>query len=81
VNQIVQWGRPEAISDITEAAGWVILDCDSNRMEQDIRLACMSSIQDEVGCSNLFQSIPPTGKIVRLPESVRYSSVQSAMLF
>lgn len=45
-------------------------------MEQDIRLVCKSNNLDEAGCSHLFQDIPPTGKVVRLPENVFIFPVQ-----
>ena len=61
----LQWGS--AISDITTAAGWEILGCDQNAMEQDIRLVCTSSA---AACDHLYSSGGAEGKIVRLPESV-----------
>jgi len=66
-----QWGSPNAISDITTAAGWTILGCDKNALAQDIRLVCNSDDTVAAGCSHLYQDIGATGKIVRLPENVR----------
>jgi hypothetical protein len=66
----LQWGSSDAISDITEAGGWMILDCDKNTMAQDIRLVCKSNNSAEAGCSHLSQNMSPEGKIVRLPDSV-----------
>lgn len=63
------WGSPKALSDVTEAAGWMILDCDKNKMDQDIRLVCKSANSAEAGCDHLSQNMPPEGKIVRLPDS------------
>ncbi|KAI0056899.1 hypothetical protein BV25DRAFT_1864173 [Artomyces pyxidatus] len=60
------WGSSGAISDITPAAGWKIIDCDPNAMEQNIRLVCMSG--GEAGCGHVFEG-NPEGKIVRLPEN------------
>ncbi|KDQ23404.1 hypothetical protein PLEOSDRAFT_1109047 [Pleurotus ostreatus PC15] len=62
-------GAPHAITDITPAAGWVILDCDPNILEQDIRLVCSSDDDTEAGCNHLFHGHGPVNKIVRLPES------------
>lgn len=66
---LLQWGS--AISDITTAAGWEILGCDQNAMEQDIRLVCTSSA---TACDHLYSSGGAEGKIVRLPESVSHVS-------
>ncbi|TEB22386.1 hypothetical protein FA13DRAFT_1741042 [Coprinellus micaceus] len=60
------WGAAEAIADITQAAGWEILDCNKEKISQDIRLVCTG---DEAKCNHLFTSIGPVGKVVRLPES------------
>ncbi|KDQ25416.1 hypothetical protein PLEOSDRAFT_1045132, partial [Pleurotus ostreatus PC15] len=58
-------GAPHAISDITPAAGWVILDCDANSMAQDIRLTRNSPLL----VSHLFDGAGPVHKYVRLPEN------------
>ncbi|KAI0319875.1 hypothetical protein OF83DRAFT_1169793 [Amylostereum chailletii] len=60
------WGSSQAISDITPAAGWVILDCDANSRAQDIRLVCKGN-ETETGCNHLLDD-GMVGKIVRLPE-------------
>lgn len=39
-----------AITDITPAAGWVVLDCDANAVSQEIRLVCNSDDAEAVGC-------------------------------
>ncbi|KAL0959108.1 hypothetical protein HGRIS_014405 [Hohenbuehelia grisea] len=62
------WGSPNAISDITPAAGWVILGCDENALAQDIRIVCKSD-DPNVGCGHLDQNGGPVDKIVRLPEN------------
>ncbi|SRR6266576_2022639 len=67
VTDWLQWGSP--ISDITTAAGWEIMDCDQNAVEQDIRLVCTSSA---AACGHLYSSGGAEGKIVRLPESVSH---------
>ncbi|KAJ8507727.1 hypothetical protein ONZ45_g9934 [Pleurotus djamor] len=59
---------PEVLTDITPAAGWVILDCDPNTLDQDIRLVCESD-DEASGCHNVFDHAGPVNKIVRLPES------------
>ena len=59
------WGSPDAISDITEAAGWAIVGCDAKAVKQNIRLVCL----DNAVCGHLYQSRGPVNKIVRLPES------------
>lgn len=62
------WGATTAISDITTAAGWTILDCDPNSMAQDIRLVCTGATSD---CSHLFQGATgATNTLVRLPQNV-----------
>ncbi|KAF8877427.1 hypothetical protein BD779DRAFT_1557589, partial [Infundibulicybe gibba] len=35
------WGSTNAISDITPAAGWQIISCSPDAVNQDIRLVCM----------------------------------------
>ncbi|KAJ7282823.1 hypothetical protein C8J57DRAFT_1296618 [Mycena rebaudengoi] len=62
------WGSEDAISDITGAADWEILDCDPNALAQDIRLVCTTDSAD-AKCSHLYQNIGAEGKIVRLPEN------------
>ncbi|KAI0037681.1 hypothetical protein FA95DRAFT_1411663 [Auriscalpium vulgare] len=68
------WGSSNSISDITAAAGWTILTCDSSLASQDIRLVCNN---DDPGCQNLFDGAPE-GKIIRLPETC--SSVAFAIV-
>ncbi|KAJ3783033.1 hypothetical protein GGU10DRAFT_274372 [Lentinula aff. detonsa] len=63
------WGSSNAISDITTAAGWRILNCSATAMAQDIRLVCMSSDTEAAGCDHLFQAGGAEGKLVRLPEN------------
>uniref|UniRef100_A0A0W0EY52 DUF7223 domain-containing protein n=1 Tax=Moniliophthora roreri TaxID=221103 RepID=A0A0W0EY52_MONRR len=60
------WGSPDAITDITTAANWTILNCDKDALAQDIRLVCTDS---ESGCIHLWQNTGAVGKLVRLPES------------
>ncbi|KAJ8482939.1 hypothetical protein ONZ45_g14772 [Pleurotus djamor] len=62
---------PYAIADITPAAGWVVLDCDPNALEQEIRLVCKSDDAEGAGCNHFFDGgHGPVDKYVRLPESV-----------
>ncbi|KAG9226943.1 hypothetical protein CCMSSC00406_0003384 [Pleurotus cornucopiae] len=61
------FGSPKSMTDITSAAGWVILDCDPNALDQTIRLVCMN--EDEEACGHLFAHGGPQDKVVRLPES------------
>lgn len=65
-----QAGSTRAITDITEAAGWVIMDCDPDAIEQDIRIVCKTSNGTEAGCDHLELGGAVVGKIVRLPDSV-----------
>ncbi|KZT68486.1 hypothetical protein DAEQUDRAFT_328526 [Daedalea quercina L-15889] len=58
-------GSQSAISDLTPAAGWQILDCDSNSTTQDIRAVCSNPT---ASCEHLFQG-GAVGTIVRLPEN------------
>ncbi|KAJ6551968.1 hypothetical protein B0H19DRAFT_1159503 [Mycena capillaripes] len=64
------WGAADAISDITPAAGWTILDCEKGAMAQDVRLVC----HDSSGCPHLAQNTGSVGKLVRLPESCGQSA-------
>ncbi|KAF7378133.1 hypothetical protein MSAN_00237700 [Mycena sanguinolenta] len=64
------WGDPNAISDITPAAGWMMLDCDKGAMQQDLRLVCV----DSSGCPHLTQNTGSVGKLVRLPENCGQSA-------
>ncbi|KAJ7841087.1 hypothetical protein B0H14DRAFT_1051692 [Mycena olivaceomarginata] len=64
------WGAADAISDITPAAGWTILDCEKGAMAQDVRLVC----HDSAGCPHLAQNTGSVGKLVRLPESCGQSA-------
>ncbi|KAJ7171262.1 hypothetical protein C8R46DRAFT_183561 [Mycena filopes] len=59
------WGAADAISDVTTAAGWTILDCQKGALAQDVRLVC----HDSAGCPHLTQNTGSVGKLVRLPES------------
>ncbi|KAJ8502884.1 hypothetical protein ONZ45_g11352 [Pleurotus djamor] len=59
-----------AITDITPASGWVILDCDPHALEQEIRLVCSSHDLESAGCRHVFDNSGPVDKVVRLPESV-----------
>ncbi|TFK96037.1 hypothetical protein BDV98DRAFT_576836 [Pterulicium gracile] len=56
-------GPPGSISDITEAGGWTIVDCDPDAVEQSIRLVC----SDETNCANLNIN-GKAHQLVRLPE-------------
>ncbi|KAL4259221.1 hypothetical protein AB1N83_009650 [Pleurotus pulmonarius] len=63
-------GSPKSITDITPAAGWVVLDCDPHTLEQEIRLVCQSDDDlDDTACKHVFEHWGPQDKIVRLPES------------
>ncbi|TDL21237.1 hypothetical protein BD410DRAFT_771726 [Rickenella mellea] len=61
-------GTSNAISDITGAAGWEIMDCDPNSEAQDIRLVCKSADTNAAGCDHLYQN-GAENTIVRLPEN------------
>ncbi|KAK0495454.1 hypothetical protein EDD18DRAFT_241861 [Armillaria luteobubalina] len=63
------WGSADALSDITPAAGWEILDCSPDGLEQEIRLVCSHNSTDTANCDHLYQNDGPVGKIVRLPEN------------
>ncbi|KAH9475770.1 hypothetical protein JR316_0011329 [Psilocybe cubensis] len=60
------WGSKNDIGDITTAAGWEIIDCSPEALDQDIRIVCKED--SSVDCSRLFNS-GAEGKIVRLPEN------------
>ncbi|KAJ8502555.1 hypothetical protein ONZ45_g11636 [Pleurotus djamor] len=59
---------PRALTDVTPAAGWVILDCDPKTLDQDVRLVCQDD-HLESGCRHVFDHGGPIDKLVRLPES------------
>ncbi|KII83888.1 hypothetical protein PLICRDRAFT_430448 [Plicaturopsis crispa FD-325 SS-3] len=61
-------GSPDAITDITEAAGWIILGCDQEALTHDVRIVCQSNDTSSTGCGHLYQNVDVVGKIVRLPE-------------
>ncbi|KAK6991870.1 hypothetical protein R3P38DRAFT_3438175 [Favolaschia claudopus] len=62
------WGSDTAITDITNAAHWQILGCDSNAQSQNIRLVCMNDPEaEESHCGHLDKDVGAVGKIVRLP--------------
>ncbi|KAJ7612656.1 hypothetical protein FB45DRAFT_843208 [Roridomyces roridus] len=63
------WGSNTAISDVTPAANWQILGCDSNALSQNIRLVCMNDPSDpDSQCSHLYDNTGAVNKIIRLPE-------------
>ncbi|KAK0217131.1 hypothetical protein IW262DRAFT_1395873 [Armillaria fumosa] len=68
------WGSADALSDITPAAGWEILDCSPDGLEQEIRLVCSHNNTDSANCDHLYQNDGPVGKIVRLPENCGQSA-------
>ncbi|KAF9442721.1 hypothetical protein P691DRAFT_680895 [Macrolepiota fuliginosa MF-IS2] len=55
------WGDKSSITDITTAAGWEVLGCDPDAMEQDVRLVCRNGEETVDGWGAV-------GKIVRLPQ-------------
>ncbi|KAJ7237877.1 hypothetical protein B0H12DRAFT_1222188, partial [Mycena haematopus] len=64
------WGSTDAITDITTAADWQILSCNSTALSQNITLVCMNDPSDPNSkCGHLYQSIGAVNKIVRLPEA------------
>jgi hypothetical protein len=64
-----QNGNPNAISDITDAAGWQMVSCDKNKAAQDIKIKCKSTDAKSAGCDHLFQN-GAEETIVRLPQNV-----------
>ncbi|KAF9526795.1 hypothetical protein CPB83DRAFT_794315 [Crepidotus variabilis] len=65
------WGPTTAISDVTPAAGWNILNCSPDLLAQDIRLVCQDGKTE--ACNHLFSNTTTlgnaVGKVVRLPEN------------
>ncbi|KAI0092173.1 hypothetical protein BDY19DRAFT_584807 [Irpex rosettiformis] len=57
-------GAPNAISDITTAGGWTILNCKPDTRVQDIRVICTDR-----KCNHLYNGHGAVNTIVRLPES------------
>jgi hypothetical protein len=60
-----QSGASNAVSDITAAAGWTILNCDAEALAQDIRLACQTA-----DCEHLFEGHGAIDTLIRLPQTV-----------
>jgi hypothetical protein len=46
------------------------MDCDKDKMDQDIRLVCKDDNEEDAGCNHLLKNGTPDGKIIRLPDSV-----------
>jgi hypothetical protein len=65
--QSTQSGAPHAITDVTGAAGWEIINCHPDKTEQEIQLVCISPLGK---CGHLFDNGGAEDKIIRLPESV-----------
>ncbi|KAK0458185.1 uncharacterized protein EV420DRAFT_1682098 [Desarmillaria tabescens] len=63
------WGSANALSDITPAAGWEIIDCAPEALTQEIRLVCLNNDTGSPDCDHLYQNDGAVGKIVRLPEN------------
>ena len=64
-----QKGSSDAITDVSTASGWMILDCDPNAMAQDIRMVCNSTDTASNGCAHMLTG-GAEGKLVRLPDNV-----------
>ena len=62
----LQSGSPSAISDITSAAGWSIVNCTDTTNSQTIQIVCTDESKE---CGHLFQD-GAQDTIIRLPESV-----------
>ncbi|KAJ7113649.1 hypothetical protein C8R44DRAFT_741233 [Mycena epipterygia] len=62
------WGSENAITDITPAADWQIIDCDPNALSQNIRLVCMNDDPTSL-CGHLYRNTGAVNKLVRLPEN------------
>ncbi|KAJ7171269.1 hypothetical protein C8R46DRAFT_866932, partial [Mycena filopes] len=60
------WGDSTAISDITTAAGWTVLDCSPTALAQNIRLVCTGADSD---CNHLFSGAGAVHTLVRLPQN------------
>ena len=68
----IQTGSRSGISDLTDAAGWTVLDCDASTPVQDIRVVCHDP---ELGCDHLYEN-GAEQTLVRLPDEVRLSVLQ-----
>ncbi|KAA1467373.1 hypothetical protein DENSPDRAFT_238702 [Dentipellis sp. KUC8613] len=62
------WGSSSGISDITEAAGWKIIDCDSNSMTPTVRMVCTEPNTASSACNHIMEG-GAEHKLVRLPEN------------
>ncbi|KAI0770916.1 hypothetical protein BD413DRAFT_69883 [Trametes elegans] len=59
-------GPHTAVSDITDAAGWMVMDCDENGEDQEIRLVCRDSSK---GCEHIYHGNGAENTLVRLPQN------------
>jgi len=62
------WGSTAAISDITEAGGWLIMGCNTADSVQDIRVVCVDDNTDAAGCTHVTEN-GAVGTVVRLPQT------------
>lgn len=67
------WGHANALSDITTAAGYEIVQCEPHLTTQVVELVCMHEDPSQVGCDHLDVG-GAIGKVVRLPEDVSTST-------
>ncbi|KAL0949158.1 hypothetical protein HGRIS_009239 [Hohenbuehelia grisea] len=60
-------GPKEIISDVSEAADWIVLGCDPVASKQDIRIVCKAP-EASSGCQNLDSAGGAVNKLVRIPK-------------
>ena len=62
---MLQVGSHSSISDLTDATGWTVLDCDATARAQDIRVVC-----DNAGLCYHFYTNGAEYTVARLPDEV-----------
>ncbi|KAL0948578.1 hypothetical protein HGRIS_011137 [Hohenbuehelia grisea] len=60
------WGKRDVLGDLTDDADWIVLNCDKDSHNQEIRIVCKSD--DSTKCKYLEQG-GAVHKIVKLPEN------------
>jgi hypothetical protein len=67
---VVQTGARNAISDLTPAGGYILLDCHPTSSLQTIRAICVMNSTAGTTCSHITQN-GAADTVVRLPDNVR----------
>ena len=62
----------EIIIDLTEAAGWQLLDCDPNWSDgaHNVRMVCTGTPEQIAHCQHVYEHRGAENTVVRLPDNV-----------